>query len=197
MLPAPPPHPLPRLIALLAATLLGVGCAAGEPVPNPMTVDAQAYDRAFDAARQVVRDQGFMIDEDSHRFGRLTTQPRFSPTIFEPWGRDNRTLSLAAASTLNLQRRTITVLLEPIEDQPLLDVRVEVLLERQQEVTHQLSGSVGRNVFSRVDRVPAEWSQRGIERRYWEPVGRDEHMEAALLRRIATRLEIEPTQAQP
>ncbi len=178
------------LPASLVAAVLAVGCAAAEPVPNPMVLEAEAYDRAFDAARQTLREQGFMIDDASHRLGRVTTHPRFSPTIVEPWHGDNRTLALAAASTLNLQRRTVTVLLEPLEDEPLLDLRVEVLLERQQEVTHQISGSAGRNVFSRLDGVPTEWARRGIERRYWEPVGRDDHLEAALLRNIAQQLEI-------
>ncbi|MEX0887219.1 MAG: hypothetical protein WD009_12365 [Phycisphaeraceae bacterium] len=185
-MPVRPLTPACLLLALVAAGL--PGCAGtGAAPPNPLRVEGEAYDRAFAASRQVLVDAGFVIDEATYRFGRLSTHPRDSPTVVEFWRPDNRTAELAAASTLNAVRRRATVFLdrspEPTADA--FDLRVEVLLERQQEVTHRLTGSVGRNVFSRLDAVPAEWARRGVEARYWEPVARDPHLEALLLARIS------------
>ncbi|MFP3386412.1 hypothetical protein, partial [Tritonibacter sp. SIMBA_163] len=44
-----------------------------------------------------------------------------------------------------------------------------------------------RNVFAPLAQTPEAWTERGIEARYFEPVGRDEPLEARLLRRIVER----------
>lgn len=197
-----PPRPAVTLLTMrtalastLAAVLLAVapaGCQrAVVDTPNPQPIAADAYDRMYDASITVLRDHGFRVDRRDYRFGRITTHPLDSPTAVEPWRPQNTTASQAWQSTLDHLRRTASVFLEPPDDDApdghyLL--RVEVLLERHAQPTRRLTGTGRRNVFSSLDSAPEEWRRRGIERRYWEPVGRDPHLEARLMRAINTRM---------
>lgn len=106
------------LILLLLAGVLGVGCQATlrpyAAAPNPVAIDAREYDRVYAAAIDVLRDYGFRVDRQDHRFGVVTSHPLSSPTVGEPWYPQNTTLAQAMESTLNHVRRVVTVTLEPV-----------------------------------------------------------------------------------
>lgn len=104
-----------RLLWLVLAVSLLAACSRAVKVnqPNPSSVDGQAYDRLYDAAIRLLRDEGFVIDQQDYRFGVVTTRPRTAPTVFEPWHGDNTTAAQTADSTLSHQRRTVTVTLKP------------------------------------------------------------------------------------
>ena len=185
------------------ALLVG-GCTPPPPVPTPTPVEPAEYQATFDAAARVLRDAGFAVDRRDARFGQITTEPKGSPTLLEPWVGDNVTAGRAAASTLGNLRRTVRVTLTPPPPEsdhgdvsavdttqpddaatsPRYDLAVEVLLERYQSPTRRMSGATKGSVFYNLSDNPAELAARGITTAYWEPVGRDPDLEARLLRRI-------------
>ena len=70
-------------------------------------------------------------------------------------------------------------------------VRVEVFLERGQQPTRRMSGSMNSgSAFNDLKAVPTELSRRGIDGYYWEPVGHDSYLEQRLLRELLERTEI-------
>jgi len=112
-----------RAVTIALLTFLGLtalsataGCTASKPVDNPLTIDAREYKRMYKASIEVLRDEGFRPDRQDYRFGRVTTQPRDAPSVFEPWNRTNATAWHTANSTINAQRRQVTVFLDPVED---------------------------------------------------------------------------------
>lgn len=199
-------------LALLAGCSRGY-----KATPATLQIDAQEYDRVFRASVEVLRDYGFRVNRSDYRFGVVTTEPISSPTAFEPWINHNTTPTQAAGSTFDHLRRSATVLIEPVspEEAAAVDaiagavepapaeaspeqprpaaepeayrLRVEVVLENQQVPVRRLNGAVTGGRFSDLSAVPAEWQQRNIAPTYWQPVGRDAHLERRLARDIIER----------
>ncbi|MEM8738148.1 MAG: hypothetical protein AAGG38_06680 [Planctomycetota bacterium] len=165
------------------------GCQNVAPVPpvvSPVAVSAEAYPRTFKAGLTVLRDAGFQIDRQDYRFGRITTEPKGAPTLFEPWIPDNTNGQLAVRATLGDLRRTVTLVFEPLDvDAPsVYRLAVQVLIERQQVPTRRLNGATRGSVFADLREAPAEWADRGIGGRYWQPIERDPGLERKLLQAI-------------
>lgn len=74
----------------------------------------------------------------------------------------------------------------PVESRP-YRLRVEVLVENQQIPVRRLNGSVTGSRFSELAAVPSEWSSRNMPPVYWQPIGRDAHLEQRLARQIVER----------
>jgi len=185
------------------------GCATQTPtVPNPLAIDSGEYTRIYNAAVQVLRGHGFRIDHHSHRYGKITTHYQPAPTIFEPWLTQITTSQQAWTSSLNEQRFMVVILLEPLgatpNDQPTpplkasssYQMRVHVMVERQQFPKRFLTGSTsGHSIFGSLSSTPAELRERGITDTYWQPLGRDTHLEQLLIAEIVRKsLEIEDSQ---
>jgi len=174
--------------ALALTTPFGLaGCQRPYTVhDNPMPIDAEEYDRIFDAAVFVLRDKGFAIDRRDHRFGKISTLPLGAPTFAEPWHTTNTTVDQMAQSTINDEQRIASVFLEkqdPDEAETRrYQLRVEVVIERRQQPTRRLTGSTApRRISNQLASVPHELKQRGIPKNYWSPVGRDPYLEQRLL----------------
>ena len=191
------------VLAAAALALLVGGCTPPPPVPTPAPVEPADYQSTFDAAARVLRDAGFAVDRRDARFGQITTMPKGSPTLLEPWVGDNVTAGRAAASTLGNLRRTVRVTLTPPADAaptpptdaaapPHYDLAVEVLIERYQSPTRRMSGATRGSVFYNLSDNPAELAARRITPAYWEPVGRDPGLESRLLRRIVREARAAP-----
>ncbi|MEO1235371.1 MAG: hypothetical protein AAFX76_01140, partial [Planctomycetota bacterium] len=193
--------PTPTRRGVLLCWLAGfvfVGCgvspSASDIEPSPI-VSAERYPDAFAAAAGVLRDAGFVVDRRDFRFGRITSRPKGSPTLLEPWKRDNADASLALRSTLGDLRRRAIVAFEPdVESAPASGsgpaayrLRVEVVIERQQVPERRLSGATRGSVFADLQETPAELAQRGVVGRYWQPIERDTALEAELTRAILSR----------
>ncbi len=203
----------PITAALGAVLWMGLaGCAArpveaGLPGPPVAPLAAEAYGPTFEAAVAVLRDAGFNVDRQDYRFGRITSTPKGSPTILEPWKPDNRTTGDALRSTLGNLRRTVTLFFEPVpasasaggdnsvsrdaqrsaSSGTSYTLRVEVLLERVEVPHRRLNGVTKGPIFADLREVPAELAARGITGTYWQPVGRDQRLEHHLLERILDR----------
>lgn len=218
-------HPPMMLLLLIALGGLLGGCAGQQvqPVANPYQIDAQAYRPVFATAVQVLRDQGFTVDRRDFRFGVITTRPLGASTLFEPWTGDHTTADQAIAGTLHDHQRIVRITLEPaaqLDEESLEQIHaiqlavaeddalppavhaypdywlhVEVLIEQRQLPARRLIGASGRDVFTSLDDVPQEWRQRGIEREYWRPIGRDPYLENRLLNTILQKAAAAPAPA--
>ena len=201
--------PWRHLLAPAALCTLLIGCAAApEAGHNTTEISAEEYGLMYQAAIEVLRDEGLTIAQQDYRFGRIVSQPQAAPTIAEPWRQSLGPGHQALESTLNSQRRVVQVNIEPIaeadraEGEPIKPLpalaadqtgelrgtyvlRVEVTIEQLQVPRRYLTGSTSRGrVFGRLAAVPAEWEQRGITGAYWSPVGRDPYLEQHLLAQI-------------
>ena len=195
---------LSRCLVIVIVAL--AGCAPQTvTAPNPIEIDRGEYTRIYTAAVQVLREQGFRIDHHSHRFGKVTTHYQPAPTVFEPWLTRTTTSEQAWTNSLNEQRRVVVVLLEPSgtdrNEQPIphpnassdYQMRVHVMIERQQLPNRFLTGSTdGHAVFGSLLSTPTELREKGISEAYWQPLGRDTHLEQFLIAKIVRRsLEIQ------
>ena len=193
------------LVLGAAGGLGSAGCRAvdAREAAAPAEVAPQRYDQAFAQTLATLRDLGFVVDRQDHRFGQITTQPKLSPTVFEPWKPDHTYLDQAGRATLGSLRRSARVSFAPSAESNTTArpdtasdpaarsyrLEVEVLVERLQVPTRRLSGTTRGSVFQDLSEIPAELQQRGITGRYWQPVGRDPHLEARLRRQILDRLD--------
>lgn len=144
----------------------------------------------------MLRDAGFQLNRQDFRFGRISSEPQGSPTVFEPWKSDNVRAEEAWLSTLGDLRRTVTISLEPKETVELASaygLRVEVVLERLQIPERRMDGRTQGSVFADLGEVPAELQDRGIRQRYWQPIGRDLALEQYLTQKILEQIRLTPS----
>ena len=193
--------PVMRLLAppccrvlLPAMTLLLIGGCAAKPaaIDNPLSIKAAQYDDAYEAAKLVLREHGFDLDRQDYRFGRVSSQPLGAPSAVEFWRGSNTTGGQAIDSTLNDQRRIVTVSLNPTEpegESPTYTLGIEVMLERHEHPMWQLTGSTAPNrMVNRLTAVPTAWRERGITATYWLPTQRDPHLEQRLMHAIVEQM---------
>lgn len=185
------PH---HLLAVVVIAFVA-GCSQAVPdVSNPIPIATAEYDRVFDAAVMVLRDEHFVVARKDRRFGVVTTEPRTAASVFEPWHTDNSTAAQTTASTLNFDRRTVRVMINPAAETASGDgeyqLQVQVTLDRRHHPTRVLNtaamGSVGVGHREATDYKPL-LTETGVEESFWSPVGRDELLEKRLLAEILRR----------
>lgn len=187
-----------RLIGLLMAALAFTmaGCSSTSAVkdaPNPLEIDVTEYDRMFNATIAVLREQGLGVQTRDYRMGIIVSQPAVSPTLLEVWRIENSVQGNRAESTLNKQRRVVSVSMTPAPDEPAdnpqtYHMAVQVVIEQEQNPQHQLTGSTsGYNIIGSYSQTPDELTQRGINGPYWYPLGTDPLLENKLMRTIVHR----------
>ncbi|MBX3382672.1 MAG: hypothetical protein KF864_04085 [Phycisphaeraceae bacterium] len=178
------------------ALLLG-GCARGARTSD-VAVSADAYTDAFDAAKEVLREQGFALERIDAAKGVITTQPRHSAGLATPWKTDESSLGQEVEGLVNEQRRRAVVLFEPdqqaAQGQAGMICRVRVTVYRAQ--------SPGWRVSSRTPTLPSvttdpALSARGLGYGYETPRERDEALERRLAGTIARRIAAAGRQPAP
>ena len=192
------------IIAIFLAVMSASCSRPYTQTPNPFEIDAREYRRIYNAAVLVLREHGFRLGRQDYRFGRVTTLPLPAPTVFEPWLVTNTTAKQNLVSTLNQQRRIVTIYWEPtalqdrsptrsVENAARADIayqmRIEVHLEQKQTPVRRLNGSTsGHAIMTSLKSPPLEWVEQGIdEPSYWQPIGRDPHLEQRLTAAIVRR----------
>ncbi len=163
------------------------------------------YDRAFDAAVDVLRDARFTIDRVDRRSGVITTEARVSSTIVEPWRPDNATLGMSVDSTLNYQRRVVRVQftdaagagdvtdLTVLPGGRALGLAVTCTIER----AHRPNRRVESAALSRSSQaIDPRLQERGIGQVFWQQVGRDPNWEQTIRATLAQRLAEPPAPAK-
>ncbi|MEM9021481.1 MAG: hypothetical protein AAGC44_13035 [Planctomycetota bacterium] len=180
-----------RLFMLLLVVGLLGGCAHTVQTDNPVTVSPSEYRPAFDATVRTLREHGFRIARNDYRFGVISTYPKESPTLAEPWIGDHTTRAQARRATLNAERRVVTARLERADgaiaqtagpDAFALFIEVEV--QRRREPQRFLTHSAGGYITRQYTSVPVHLRGRGIEGVYWQAVGRDGLLEQRLLAEV-------------
>lgn len=96
----------------LAAAMLAGGCTSA-PEPRTFEVGAGEYGRAFDAAKQVIRDADFEMARVDAQGGIITTLPRSSSGYATPWLHHGTTIDDNTESLAHFQRRSVIVVFEP------------------------------------------------------------------------------------
>ncbi len=185
------------LLFILFASVLG-GCHSrpADDRASDATDAEQAQDTAFnfhpdqyavvhDSIVAVLRDMGFRIAREDYRFGIITTFPKEAPTAAEFWIDDPTTARQHQSDTLNAQRRSVRVYVEPAQQgQPSYSLRVEVLIERLQLPARYLTHSATGQLSSEYAGVPMHLSDRGIDGLYPQPLDRDPYLEARISQAI-------------
>ena len=79
--------------------------ATPETSRHTVQIMTEEYGRMYQAAVDVLREEGLVVAMQDYRFGRIASEPFAAGTIAEPWRKAGQTLRQAARSTLNSQRR--------------------------------------------------------------------------------------------
>jgi len=189
------------LFALALPMLHGCARPVGSNEPTVRTIDAAdpvAMERAWEAAREVLRRQRFEIDRLDRRegVGVMTSRPLASQSAFEFWRHDVDTRYDLLESTLNPIRRRVRVRVSPVDGTPQATVDVRVTKERLARPERQFSSSLQVLHFF-GERLPGTAGQLriGSESEYWMDLGRDPAMERYLADRIVDRCRPAPGEA--
>jgi len=105
-----------RRIAPLAAALCLLGGVSGctsKPRAAQIDIAAGRYGEAFDATQETLRRAGFTLERVDARAGVMTTRPKSSAGLAEPWERDDSRFGQRVESLLHHQRRRVIVTFEP------------------------------------------------------------------------------------
>ena len=189
-------HRLIGLPLLAMAMFLTLGCASSQAVkdaPNPLEIDVTEYDRMFDATIAVLREQKMGVQVKDYRMGSVISKPSISPTAVEVWRIENAVQGSRMQSTLNKQRRIVSVSFKPAPDEPAdnpqtYHMAVQVVVEQEQNPRMQMTGSTsGHDILGVYSQTPGELVDRGITGQYWYPIGTDPLLENKLMRTIVHR----------
>jgi len=198
------------ILTIVLSMLSMTACASRTPViSNPVEIDVTEYDRIFQASLDVLQDNGFNLDRQDYRFGVVTTHPRPSPSAFEPWHRDNTTVGQAVESTLNFQRRRVSIRLIPAPSTPAnaesdtpaaatspavtrvsdsYMLETQVIIEQVEAPRRYLTGSSAEGRMMRnLSASPQALKDKQVSENYWRSVGRDTDLEQRLVADILRR----------
>ena len=148
-----------------------------------LNVEAGQRPAVLESAVRALRDAGYAVNRADFRQGVLTSQPQPVATALEPWHGDRQLAGDAWAATAGQLRRLVRI---DFDDADTLRVRVQ--LERFEAPNNRLVNAAGGRVFSALSDVPTPWASRGIDARYWRPIGRDTVEEDRLTQAITQRL---------
>ncbi|MCC7293663.1 MAG: hypothetical protein IT449_16520 [Phycisphaerales bacterium] len=187
---------------LIAATGL-CGCHQPAAPVSPTTVrvelpTAEDYDRLWSAARESLREDGYLAELVDRSQGRLSTRAVGSQHFFEFWRHDVETrYDWAEATLAPIRRRVDLTLPQPEESVTSTQLTLSVIKERLASPDRQFNESGALfQFFGYV--LPSTTGQAQIrpEDDRWVEIGRDAAMEAYLLRRILARAAVSPVAPQ-
>lgn len=175
---------------LFCTTLLGCQSTPTEqPQSARLTFAADRYPAVFEAAVEVLRDNGYRIARRDYRFGTITTFPKEAATTAEFWIDDATTRDQKRADTLNSQQRTVTVLVEQPEAGQGYSLSVQVKVQRLQRPDRYLTHSASPRISAAYTDVPMHLKDRGIDGPYAQSLDRDTLLERRLLEAIKAAAE--------
>jgi hypothetical protein len=182
------------MLGVLALALAPAGCNsnwipttrvtrifAPEPVAeNPLRVPVDDFETVWN--RTVAEVGGYFEVADENRLSRkITTDPKMSATILEPWLADTQTLGDRVEATLQTVRRFAIVQVDPAPGGGFL-VKVEVHKELE-DMAKPDRQAMGRAVFNNdfpVNRTRETLGPVPVANG-WIPRGRDAALEQAIL----------------
>jgi len=171
------------------AALCALGGCASNPKPRPdpsFEVQPAEYTRAFTAAKDVLRDEGFSLERVDSARGVITTRPRASSGFMTPWIDHTTTPGDSLGAVLHRERRLVEVRFALDENSDLPEPEKPIIATV--EVTVQRLGSPGRNPDATSIRLTSTWTEgrKSAEMREWGPyLTMVERTDPALSARIA------------
>lgn len=200
-------------VAALVISGLLSGCATSQG-PAFLTIQAEVYADAFDAAVEAAAVVGLTPIVRDRRSGVIETEPRIAGSVFEPWRDDNASFAQAIENTITFQRRRARFEFTPAGFRPRepaeasltgpdlfalhgaevdlsrlagpLELRVWVYVERAYSPGRRRSTwTRAKSTRSRIVPTPDD---EALPRRYWTPVRRDEAYERRLLAAVQSAL---------
>jgi len=187
----------PLIIAPLAALAPLGGCASSSG-PQAITVSAESYESAFDAAVESARSHGWATALKDRRGGVIETDTTPAASIFEPWKGDNASRGQAHEHTVGFERRRARFEFMPAGLDPAsavdgvddltdfaqaLELRVLVTVERASRPGLRSSTWSQLRSSSAIIIPPAN-SGQPLPGQHWVPLGRDEAFERRLLAEV-------------
>ena len=178
-----------RLAVVILAGLALAGCQSARPIHTQVDVqlaDEEAYRQFWLHAIRSVRHFGYDLDRVDPAGGVIASRPLTSKQWFEFWRNDTLAADQVAAASLHTIRRQIRLTIQPTatKDEYLVDAVVNV--EREERPERQVTtASNALQAFSPrlpTQNVPTSEAESGI---YWASLGRDQVLEAALLKEVA------------
>lgn len=168
------------------------GCSAPTTSPG-LTVPEGRYADAFDAARDVLRDQRFELDRVDARLGVLTTRVKPTDGMASPWDTEQTTLRQEWEDFANQQGRRVRIAFTPAGGKPgdlisyagPVDIKVSVALVRTERPGWRPSTSSIRSSSFAID--PEQESQ-GLTPSYEVVAGEDDPLARRLAAKIRERL---------
>ncbi len=200
-------------ILLVAVCAVSTGCAGGKG-PEMITIQAEDYPAAFDAAVSVARENGMRPAFMDRRAGIIETEPVIAGSILEPWYANNADFDQTIRNTLARNRfrarfeftrseftpRSQSDEIPPVDllgmtnerwdltnDSVPLDLRVWVFEERGHTVGQRRNTwtFIGNSTTYHVP-VNGAWDENPGT--FWTPTTRDEPAERRLLGEVEQRL---------
>lgn len=181
------------IFVLLAAVIAG-GCQSA--APGPVDVAAGEYPRAFEAAKESLREARFQLERIDAAAGVITTRAKSTGGLMTPWDADQSTARQEWDDMLNRQSRQVRVRFAPVDPaaRELEDLReyagpvraeIEVVVLRTARPNWRIQTKSVTN--SRFTRDPAA-IERGIGYDYDVPETRDPELSARLSAAMRERM---------
>jgi hypothetical protein len=144
-------------------------------------VAADQYERTFNAARQVLRDRGFLLERVDAGAGVITTQPKTTAGIVTPWDREQQTFAQELEDLIERQQRVVRITFDAPGQEMQADVAPSTI-ETPATVAASVASARTMHVQVTVQRVqipgrkiePEAISQTSY---YWDPVLGDRGMQ--------------------
>lgn len=154
-------------------------------------VRARDFDALWDACRDAMQGEGFLVDRRDYREGLMTSFPLTSKQAYEFWRGDVVTVHDLTQSTLGLLRRTVRISFDRLQDGS-FQATPKVLVERDSMIERRITSvDQYQNAFAiQQQDVARETEKSGtdIPGEYWYPVGRDPALEKQLAQSARNRL---------
>jgi hypothetical protein len=165
------------------------GCAFSRPqtvAGNPIFIAAQNDDAVWERAVDVVHDYFDLARENritGSQPGVIETRYKVGSSLLEPWNRDSHGLENRTESTLQSIRRKAVISITPAQGGYFVAVEVFKEIEDQPGIVNNTAGAATFHQASPLrrdlDQVVGQSAPSG-----WVSRGRDEALEAEMLRRL-------------
>lgn len=113
-------NPMFLRLGLLIGVCAGLGACASSveelnAAGSTLPVAAGRYDTTFNAARQVLRDRGFILERVDAHDGVITTQPKTTAGLLTPWDLEQQTFGQEVEDLFERQQRVVRITFDPPE----------------------------------------------------------------------------------
>jgi hypothetical protein len=160
--------------------------------PTVIHVSAASFDELWNACRDAVQADGFLVDRTDYREGILTTMPLVSKQFYEFWRNDVGDLHGLTQSSLGTMRRTVRFDIRRLDDGS-YQATPRAVVERFTSVEKRITSVAQyREVFALTQQdlqlSAEEQDQPQIAPQYWYAVGRDNALERQLAASVLARI---------